>query len=295
MFNDPLIDTYLDAAWMQKGLSDDSLSAYRNDLNQFSKWLDKQLKSLSTASEVDVQHYFAELFERNRKSSSQARLLSCLRGFYAWMVKSSRIDVNPILTIDMAKQTRSLPKFLTESEVATLLSEPNIEIPIECRDKAMLELLYSCGLRVSELITLRVDQVNLRQEAIRVMGKGDRERVIPIGPDASDWIRCYLTSARHEIWKTTSDYLFVTKRGDGMTRQTFWHRIKHYAFRADIKSPISPHVMRHAFATHLLNHGADLRSLQMMLGHSDLSTTQIYTYVAKERLKQIHDDHHPRG
>ncbi len=292
----PIIDFYLDAVWMQKGLSEDTLSAYRSDLVLFEKWLVKKSLTLSQSSAADIQDYLAYIVTAlNKHRKSQARLISCLRGFYLWMHKTGNIETNPMLNVEGVKLPSSIPKVISESEVTELLSQPNTEIPIECRDKAMLELLYSCGLRVTELVTLRVDQVNLRQEALRVTGKGSRERIIPMGPNASDWIRQYMNVARNQILSAPCDYLFVTKRGGAMTRQTFWHRIKLYAFQADIKSNISPHVMRHAFATHLLNHGADLRSLQMMLGHSDLSTTQIYTHVAKERLKKLHGEHHPRG
>ncbi len=292
---DPIIDIYLDSIWMVKGLSEYTLASYGSDLKNFSNWLQVRQSSLSDASPADVQNYLGYLLTLKRSIRSTSRLVSCLRGFYLWMKQQGRIVENPMQNIKSAKMSNLLPKGLSEDEVNRLLAEPKVDIAIECRDKAMLELLYSCGLRVTELVTIRIDQINLRQEALRIMGKGSRERMIPMGPNASEWVRTYLNKARKELLIQPSDVLFISKQGKGMTRQTFWHRIKQYGLRANIETSISPHTMRHAFATHLLNHGADLRALQMMLGHSDLSTTQIYTHVARERLKSLHKKHHPRG
>ena len=292
------IEQYLDTAWMEKGLSDDSLSAYRSDLYTFNHWLEKQYQlNTAKASSVEINVYLGDLLKgKIHTARSNARLLSCLRGYYQWLLRQRYIEQNPMLHIESPKLPQMLPKTLTEQDVEALLEAPILEDPIELRDKAMLELLYSCGLRVTELITISVAEINLRQGALRVMGKGSRERVIPMGDNACYWLIEYMNKARAQLLGTkSSDCMFVSKRGQQMTRQTFWHRIKIYSIRASIGEVVSPHVMRHAFATHLLNYGADLRALQMMLGHSDLSTTQIYTHVAKERLKKMHGQHHPRG
>lgn len=290
-----LIDAYIDAVWVEKGLSQHSLDAYRRDLTSYAKWLAQRQVSLDRSTTADCQEYLAERFA-NYSSRSTARMLSCLRGFFQWMIRHNRIGVDPLAQVKSPKLGRPLPKTLTESEVEKLLDAPNIDIPLELRDKAMLEMLYACGLRISELTGLRVDQVNLRQGVVRTMGKGSKERLVPMGDAAVAWLQQYLRESRPELQgMKSSDVLFLSGRGQQMTRQTFWHRIKLYAERAEIKKTISPHVLRHAFATHLLNHGADLRVVQLLLGHSDLSTTQIYTHVAQERMKSLHAQHHPRG
>jgi integrase/recombinase XerD len=234
--------------------------------------------------------------QHGARPRSTARQLSSIRRFYRYMLREGRISEDPSTRIDMPKLGRPLPKSLTEAEVITLLKTPDIENPLGVRDRAMLEVLYATGLRVSELVSLRLDQVNLRQGVVRVLGKGNRERLVPIGEEAQTWVEKYLREARRDIiGEQQTDYLFPTRRSDHMTRQAFWHIIKRYAQKAGIHGNLSPHTLRHAFATHLLNHGADLRVVQMLLGHSDVSTTQIYTHVARERLKDLHAQHHPRG
>ena len=290
-----LIDAYIDAIWVEKGLSQHSLDAYRRDLMGYAKWLATRNASLEKSSTADCQDYLAKRFA-TYSSRSTARLLSCLRGFFQWMIRHNRIEVDPLAQVKSPKLGRPLPKTLTEVEVEKLLDAPEADIPLELRDKAMLEMLYACGLRISELTGLRVDQVNLRQGVVRTMGKGSKERLVPIGDTAIAWLQQYLRESRPELLGIkSSDVLFPSRRGKEMTRQTFWHRTKLYAKRAEIRKAISPHVLRHAFATHLLNHGADLRVVQLLLGHSDLSTTQIYTHVAQERMKSLHAQHHPRG
>lgn len=290
-----LIDAYIDAIWVEKGLSQHSLDAYRRDLSSYAKWLEQRSVNLDKSSTADCQEYLAERFA-NYSSRSTARLMSCLRGFFQWMIRHNYIDADPLAQVKSPKLGRPLPKTLTESEVEKLLEAPDSEIPLELRDKAMLEILYACGLRISELTGLRVDQVNLRQGVVRTMGKGSKERLVPMGDQAVNWLQRYFRNSRPELQGTKrSDVLFLSARGQQMTRQTFWHRIKLYAERAEINKAISPHILRHAFATHLLNHGADLRVVQLLLGHSDLSTTQIYTHVARERMKSLHAQHHPRG
>lgn len=294
--DNPVIDGYLDAVWMEKGLSQNSLSAYRRDLIQFDQWLGTVHTSLLSVDKTDVEGYLAHRLERRHSARSTARLLSCLRGFYRWQLRERHVDSDPTLDIDAPKLPRSLPKSLTESEVEALLDAPDTEDAVELRDRAMLELLYASGLRVSELVTLRVGQINLAQGVLRVVGKGSKERLVPTGEEALQWLQRYLRHSRPVLLgERGGDVLFPSRRGRQMTRQTFWHRIKTYALRADIEKHLSPHTLRHAFATHLINHGADLRVVQLLLGHSDLSTTQIYTHVARQRLKELHARHHPRG
>lgn len=293
---DPLVEEYLDHIWAEKGLSPHSISAYRRDLTSLAKWLDTQSTPLQKAGSGDIQGYLAHRYALQHSPRSTARHLSCFRGFYAWLVRESRIKVNPTELIDSAKLGRPLPKSMSEADVELLLNEPDIEIAIELRDKAMLELLYATGLRVSELIGLTMSQVNQRQGVVRTFGKGSKERLVPVGETALNWLDRYLKEARPELLPPgASDVLFPSRRGKQMTRQTFWHRITTYAKRAGISYSVSPHLLRHAFATHLLNHGADLRVVQLLLGHSDLSTTQIYTHIARERMKSLHAQHHPRG
>ena len=295
-FSFPIIEEYLEHVWADKGLSAHTISAYRRDLTALASWLDTKKVSLLKADVGDIQGYLGHRYSQQHSPRSTARHLSCFRGFYTWLVRESRIKANPTELIDNMKLGRPLPKSMSESDVELLLNEPNVEEFLELRDKAMLELLYATGLRVSELTTLTMSQVNQRQGVVRTFGKGSKERLVPIGETALEWLTRYIKEARPELFpKNTSDTLFPSRRGGVMTRQTFWHRIGLYARRAGINYSVSPHLLRHAFATHLLNHGADLRVVQLLLGHSDLSTTQIYTHIARERMKSLHAQHHPRG
>lgn len=289
------IDQFIDHLWLEDGLSQNTLSSYRLDLTGFALWLTKQAKTLHAVTNADIQYFLADKFP-HLKPRSMNRHIATLRRFYRYLVAQNQITVDPTLQIESPKMPRSLPKSLNEKEVVDLLNAPNIEDDTGLRDRAMLELLYACGLRVSELVNVKIFEVSLNEGVVRITGKGSKTRLVPMGQEAVDWISKYLKQARGNILKNQiSDALFVTTRGEAMTRQAFWNNIKRYALIADIKKPISPHVVRHAFATHLLNHGADLRVVQMLLGHSDISTTQIYTHVARERLKQLHRTHHPRG
>lgn len=291
-----LIDTYLDAIWMEKGLSDNTLQSYRRDLTQFSSWLNDKGLNLLPCTRADLQQYLGWRVKERLRASSTSRMLSCLRGFFRYLLREELISEDPVLLIDSPKKGRALPKTLTEDDVERLLDAPELNDPVHFRDRAMLEVLYATGLRVTELVSLQLFEVNLNQGVVRVMGKGGKERLVPLGEEAISWVQRYLVEVRPLLLgENISDVLFPSRRGQMMTRQTFWHRIKHYALLAGIDKPLSPHVMRHAFATHLLNHGADLRVVQMLLGHSDLSTTQIYTHVAQQRLQSLHQQHHPRG
>lgn len=293
---DPLIDAFLDDLWSSKGLSDNTLSAYRTDLRHFDRYLQSQGLGLCDVGQADVRAYLAYRVEQQFARTSSARLLSSLRRFYTYLLQAKQIAGDPMALIESPKLSRHLPDSLSESQVDRLLAEPNVDDPVECRDKAMLELLYATGLRVSELVGLTMEQMSLRQGLVRIVGKGGKERLVPMGEVAIAAVEHYLTSARHELLGyVQSDVVFPSKRSQMMTRQTFWHRIKLYASRAGIETELSPHTLRHAFATHLLNHGADLRVVQLLLGHSDLSTTQIYTHVARARLQELHQQHHPRG
>ena len=293
----PEIERYIDALWMEKGLSDNTLSSYRRDLRQFNDWLGAtQGTTVIGADKMHLQAYLGARLEQGRSPRSTSRFLSCVRGFYHYMLREGRLTVDPTLDVESPKLGRPLPKSLSEQEVDTLLAAPDLELPLEFRDRTMLELLYACGLRVTELTSLTMSQVSMNQGVVRVFGKGSKERLVPVGEEALAWLRRYLAGPRMELLKDVpSEVLFPSKRGRQMTRQTFWYRIKIYAQRAGIKKALSPHTLRHAFATHLLNHGADLRVVQMLLGHSDLTTTQIYTHVARERMQELHATHHPRG
>jgi integrase/recombinase XerD len=289
------LDRFIDHLWLEDGLSKNTLVSYRLDITGFADWLEKQSISLMQANEADIQHYLAARFPTS-KPRSISRLIASLRRFYRHALREGTITVDPTLQIEAPKLPRSLPKSLNEDEVEALLNAPDITQPIGLRDRAMLELLYACGLRVSELVGLRVTEVSLQEGVIRVTGKGSKTRLVPMGEEAVEWLARYLKDARPVILqKRLCDSMFVTQRGEAMTRQAFWYLIKRYALQAGISKHLSPHVLRHAFATHLLNHGADLRVVQMLLGHADISTTQIYTHVARERLKQLHAVHHPRG
>ncbi len=294
--DDPLIDRFLDALWLEKGLSDNTRDAYRSDLALFNGWLQEQGAQLLAVSRDAILDHLAWRVDKAYKPRSTARFLSGVRGFYRYLLREKLISVDPTLHVDMPQLGRPLPKSLSEADVEALLGAPDLSEAIGQRDKAMLEVLYACGLRVTELISLTLEQVNLRQGVLRVMGKGSKERLVPMGEEAIVWIERYMRGARDELLAgRPSDVLFPSQRGEQMTRQTFWHRIKHQAAVAGIGKSLSPHTLRHAFATHLLNHGADLRVVQMLLGHSDLSTTQIYTHVARARLQEMHARHHPRG
>jgi integrase/recombinase XerD len=293
---DPAVSRFLDAVWMERGLSPNTLAAYRADLTALSRWLAERHIPMMNTSRADLQDFIAWRVHAGARPRSTARQLSSFRRFFRYLVRENLVTEDPTAQIAMPKIGRSLPKSLTEEEIEALLSAPVVSDPLGNRDRAMLEVLYATGLRVSELVNLRHGQVNINQGVIRILGKGNRERLIPLGEEAMRWLTEFFNGARSEILlERQTDYLFPTRRGDRMTRQAFWHIIKRYARKSGISKELSPHTLRHAFATHLLNHGADLRVVQMLLGHSDLSTTQIYTHVARERLKELHGTHHPRG
>jgi integrase/recombinase XerD len=289
------LDSFIDHLWLEDGLSKNTLESYRQDLTTFALWLTPRHKQLLTVSQADIQQYLAVRFPQS-KPRSIGRLIASLRRFYRYLLRENEVSQDPTLQIESPKLPRSLPKSLNEDEVVALLKAPNVMEAVGLRDRAMLELLYACGLRVSELVGIKVTEVSLSDGVVRVTGKGSKTRLVPMGEEAVDWLTRYIKEGRSAILqKRLCDALFVTNRGEAMTRQAFWYLIKRYALLAGITKHMSPHVLRHAFATHLLNHGADLRVVQMLLGHSDISTTQIYTHVARERLKQLHSVHHPRG
>ncbi len=291
-----LVERFLDALWMESGLSDNTLASYRRDLFALVAWLHKQGLSLLALERSQLLDYLAFRLREGYKPASTARFLSCARRFYRYLMRESLISIDPTLRVDNPKRSRRLPDTLTESEVEALLAAPEVSDVIGLRDRAMLEILYACGLRVSELVGLRLHQINLQQGVVRVVGKGNKERLVPLGEEAMDWLLRYVKDARPALVEgNQTDVVFPSNRGQMMTRQTFWHRIKLHAANAGIHKHLSPHTLRHAFATHLLNHGADLRVVQLLLGHSDLSTTQIYTHVAQVRLQAVYQAHHPRG
>jgi integrase/recombinase XerD len=295
--DDAIIERFADALWMERGLSRNTLAAYQSDLAKLAEWLNRQRgATLLAARREDLLEYLAARARAGTKARSSARLLSCLRQFYQHALREGWVRVDPSARIDAPRLGRPLPKSLTEQEVEALLEAPKTDDPEGLRDRAMLELLYATGLRVSELVGLRFAQLGLNQGLVRVMGKGGKERLVPLGDAAMEWLSRFIRTARYELLgERLSDDVFPTRRGAAMTRQAFWYRIKKHAAVAGIHKHLSPHTLRHAFATHLLNHGADLRVVQMLLGHSDLSTTQIYTHVARERLKSMHQQHHPRA
>jgi len=294
--SEELVDKFLDAIWMERGLSANTLGAYRADLMTLRRCLSEQNIPIQDAQKADLLEFIALRAKGGAKPRSTARQLSSFRRFFRYIMREGLRDTDPTADIEMPRIGRSLPKTLTEEEVEALLHAPNTDESLGHRDRAMLELLYATGLRVSELINLKQSQVNFNQGVLRIVGKGDRERLIPLGDESQRWLKEFIDGARMEILlERQTDYLFPTRRGDRMTRQAFWHIIKRYAQKAGIDKKMSPHSLRHAFATHLLNRGADLRVVQLLLGHSDLSTTQIYTHVARERLKDLHGRHHPRG
>ena len=290
-----LIDNFIDELWLEKGLSKNTLTAYRNDIQTFSNWY--KGNSLLEVERVDLLDYLADRLKEGFSSRSTARSLSSLRAFYSHLTVRHNLKEDPTSRVESPKLGRSLPKTLSEEEVERLIQAPDVDDDIGLRDRAMLELIYACGLRVSELISLDILNINLRQGVIRVIGKGEKERLVPMGEEALHWIERYINKSRPNFIKADNKIteLFLSKRGKAMTRQTFWYRLKEYAQLASINKELSPHTLRHAFATHLINHGADLRTVQLLLGHSSLSTTQIYTEVARHRMKQLHNEHHPRG
>ncbi|HTN93994.1 MAG TPA: site-specific tyrosine recombinase XerD [Gallionella sp.] len=298
MSNAELLDEFCDNLWLEDGLSRNTLDSYRRDLSKYAAWLEKQRDaSILQTTHGDIQGYLAQLVVTQKaKPSSTGRNISSLKRLFRYLLRQGRINVDPTLQIDTPKLPRNLPKSLTEQDIEQLLDAPDVETPLGLRDRTMFEVLYATGLRVSELVTLRITQVSLDMGVVCVMGKGSKERLVPLGEEALDWLRRYLAEGRGSLLdKQVTDALFVTERGEGMTRQMFWYLIKKHARHGGLGKPVSPHTLRHAFATHLLNHGADLRVVQMLLGHADISTTQIYTHVARERLKQLHAKHHPRG
>jgi len=289
-----LIESFQDTLWLENGLSRNTLKAYGSDLVLFSNWLSP--KPLLSAGREDVSNYLAVKFRQGCSARSGARLLSSLKRFFSYLVQKGMLTANPCSKIDSPHIGKPLPVTLSEGEVDQLLAAPDASSAIGYRDRTMLELLYATGLRATELVTLKLGQLNFREGVVRVVGKGNKDRLVPIGEEALSWLDSYVREIRPTILgRRTAEYLFVTNRASGMTRQAFWHRIKFYANAAGIQKLLSPHTLRHAFATHLLNHGADLRVVQLLLGHSDLSTTQIYTHVAQERLKDLHQRFHPRG
>jgi integrase/recombinase XerD len=296
---DANIDTFVDALWLENGLAANTLAAYRRDLNLLSAWLHSQNTSLLAARELDLQQYFADRHAETKATSANRRL-TVFKRFYRWALRERLLVADPTLKLLTAKQPLRSPKTMTEVQVERLLNAPDATMPLGQRDRAMLELLYASGLRVSELVGLKTLHVSLNDGVLRIMGKGSKERLVPFGEVARDWLQRYLAQGRPALLRGhQTDALFVTSRGanagEAMTRAMFWQLIKRYALKAGIQHTISPHTLRHAFATHLLNHGADLRAVQMLLGHADISTTTIYTHIARERLKSLHASHHPRG
>jgi integrase/recombinase XerD len=293
-----LLDEFSDTLWLEDGLSKNTLESYRRDLMKFALWLESQRATqMLQATHADMLGFLAYLVvEQKARATSTSRAISSLKRFYQYLLRQNKVSIDPTLQIATPKLPRSLPKSLSEQDVEQLLHTPDIATPLGLRDRTMLEVLYASGLRVSELVGLSVAQVSQDMGVVRVMGKGSKERLVPLGEEALDWLRKYLASARSTLLQgQVSNALFVTVRGGGMTRQMFWYLIKQHAKQAGLNKPMSPHTLRHAFATHLLNNGADLRVVQLLLGHADISTTQIYTHVAQARLKDLHIQHHPRG
>ena len=289
------IDTFIDALWLEEGLSKNTLAAYRRDLTLYDRWLSGRGTTLDATTEADLNAYFAARHAVTRATSANRRL-TVFKRYFRWALSERLVTVDPTLKLQSARQPLRVPKTLTESQVETLLAAPDVDTPLGLRDRTMLELMYASGLRVSELVTLKTFNVSMSEGVLRVLGKGSKERLVPFGEVARDWILRYLAHARAAILAgRQTDDLFVTGRGAGMSRVMFWMIVKKHARAAGITAPLSPHTLRHAFATHLLNHGADLRAVQMLLGHADISTTTIYTHVARERLKALHAQHHPRG
>lgn len=297
MSGSAVIDTFCDALWLEDGLSRNTLDAYRRDLRALEAWLAEHAgMALCAATPTELNQYFAARHAQTRASSANRRL-TVFKRFYRWAIRERLVTSDPCQLLPTARQTTRIPKTLSEQQVEALLAAPAVDTPLGLRDRAMLELMYASGLRVSELVALKTMEIGLNEGVVRIAsGKGGKERLVPFGGEAGDWLARYLKEGRPALLGARScDALFVTARGEGMTRQTFWYAVKRYARQADIQAHLSPHTLRHAFATHLLNHGADLRVVQMLLGHADISTTQIYTHVARERLRDLHQHHHPRG
>jgi len=297
--NTRLLDEFMDALWLEDGLSRNTLTSYRTDLVKLGTWLIQQQRAeglLSGATQADLLSFLSAGISRGIKASTTGRELSCMKRFYRFLLRQGKIPTDPTVNIDSPKISRHLPTSLTEQEVEALLTAPDIQQPLGLRDRAMLEVLYATGLRVTELVELNISQVRQDMGIVHILGKGNKERLVPFGDEALYWLNLYTQQARPSILAGKhSSRLFVTARGDAMSRQAFWYLIKRHASQAEISKSLSPHTLRHAFATHLLNHGADLRVVQLLLGHTDISTTQIYTHVARERLKRLHSVHHPRG
>lgn len=290
------VERFLDALWSERGLSRQTLASYGSDLKLFARWLRARGSMLERARRDEVLAYLAERVQQGARPRSTARMLSSFRRYYRWLLREGRLREDPTARVDAPRLGRPLPHALTESQVEALLDAPPVDEPLGLRDRAMLELMYAAGLRVSELVGLELQGLGLRQGVVRTLGKGGKERLVPLGDEALDWLERYLADARPELDRSgRCETVFLTARGAGMTRQAFWYRVKAHARAAGIREEISPHSLRHSFATHLLNHGADLRVVQLLLGHSDLSTTQIYTHVARQRLQDLHAAHHPRG
>ncbi|MCZ6798571.1 MAG: site-specific tyrosine recombinase XerD [Gammaproteobacteria bacterium] len=291
------IDYFIDALWSQKGLAPLTLSAYQQDLRKFSDWLQNQDKKLPNASQANIQSYLSRRFSAGASARSNARLLSTLKQYFRHLIKTGERKDNPTALISAPKVHAILPQTLSEQDITRLLEAPDLETSYGLRDRSMLELMYSSGLRVSELVSLQLNQININLGLVRLTGKGNKERVIPVGEEALHWLSLYIDNSRPNLVRQNSvnDALYLSSRGTAITRQAFWQHVKKYSLKAGIKSVYSPHSLRHAFATHLLNHGADLRTVQMLLGHSSLSTTQIYTHIAQARLQALHSAHHPRG
>jgi integrase/recombinase XerD len=289
------IDSFIDALWLEEGLSKNTLAAYRRDLTLYADWLAGQGRAIDATTEADLNGYFAARHSTTKATSANRRL-TVLKRYFRWALRERLVEADPTLRLQSARQPLRVPKTLTESQVEALLEAPDVQTSLGLRDRTMLELIYASGLRVSELVSLKTFNVSMSDGVLRVMGKGSKERLIPFGQVARDWLLRYMAQGRPAILagQQTED-LFVTARGQGMTRVMFWIIVKKHAAGAGIAAPLSPHTLRHAFATHLLNHGADLRAVQMLLGHADISTTTIYTHVARERLKTLHAQHHPRG
>jgi len=290
------IDRFIDALWIEDGLSANTLAAYRRDLSLYAQWLgERHSRGLNETTETDLRDY-AVTRHAGSKATSSNRRLTVFKRYFRWAMREHLASADPTLRLLSAKQPLRVPKSLSEAQVEALLGAPDVDTPLGLRDRTMLELMYASGLRVSELVGLKSVHLSLADGALRATGKGSKERLVPFGEEAHAWLRRYLAEGRAQILGgQLSDALFVTARGGPMTRQMFWKLIKQHALRGDVQVPLSPHTLRHAFATHLLNHGADLRAVQMLLGHADISTTTIYTHVARERLKQLHAKHHPRG
>ena len=290
------LDAFCDSLWLEEGLARATLECYRRDLKQLAVWLSPQDKSLLTADHADLLGFLAFKIKQHNSPRTTSRQLSSIKRWFQYALRHGKITVDPSLQIDSPKQPRTLPKSISESAVEALLNAPLVDQALGLRDRAMLEVLYATGLRVSELVSLKNASLNLNMGIVKVIGKGNKERIVPLGEEAISWLSGYLLMARPRLLgKKNSEFLFISNRRSAMTRQAFWHIIKRYALHAGLSGDLSPHTLRHAFATHLLNHGADLRIVQMLLGHADISTTQIYTHVARQRLKELHTRHHPRG